>query len=365
MKSFTGFKYQQSVLKTVDEPPVKKKFNWDRFSFLCVLALMFVYIGYRIYNKVTFIKVHGQVILDKMAVNFTDDIRLEEICVVEGDEINSGDTLFVYTFEDQAHVENQIKNITHNINSGGDNTKWYDREILNVKRQIAIKRSEQKGVGVRLAGKKLERKEQEKQILLGVDVAYKLPPIDSDIIRFETDHEAYGREIKILKNHLYLLRKQQKTLAAADQDKVRRKVSQSMEYRNSIYYYASPVSGEIGQINNSPNEVCYKAKDVMVIHQLENLKIKAYFHQSLYQEIKLGEEVEIEFPDGTIGRGVINNFYVSTYELPAEFQKRYEPVERRIVVDVLPLNLHEAALWIGYYKMAVTVVKKKTNRYDF
>ena len=103
----------------------------------------------------------------------------------------------------------------------------------------------------------------------------------------------------------------------------------------------------------------------MVIHQLENLKIKAYFHQSLYQEIRLGEEVEIEFPDGTIGRGVINNFYVSTYELPAEFQKRYEPVERRIVVDVLPLNLDEATRWIGYYKMAVTIVKKKTNRYDF
>ena len=164
---------------------------------------------------------------------------------------------------------------------------------------------------------------------------------------------------------MYKRQKQRKSVETEDKEKVKTKINQSMEYRNSIYYYASPVSGEIGQINNSPNEVCYKAKDVMVIHQLENLKIKAYFHQSLYQEIRLGEEVEIEFPDGTIGRGVINNFYVSTYELPAEFQKRYEPVERRIVVDVLPLNLQEAARWIGYYKMAVTIVKKKNNRYDF
>lgn len=365
MKSFTGFKYQKSVLKTVDEPPVKKKFNWDRFSFLCLLLLMFSYIGYRVYGKVTYIKVHGQVILDKMAVNFTDDIRLQEICVREGDAIEGGDTLFVYTYEDQEQVDHQVKTMTQNYKTGTDNTKWYDREILNIKRQIAIKKSETAGIRSRLTGKKIERKEQEKQILLGVDVAYKLPPIDSEIIRFETDIDALGREIKILKNHLYLLRKQQKTLADEDQSRVKESITRSMAYKNAMYYYASPVTGEIGQINNSPNEVCYKAKDVMVIHQLENLKIKAYFDQSLYQEILLGEEVSIEFPDGTIGRGVINNFYVSTYELPAEFQKRYEPVERRIVVDVLPLDMNEAALWIGYYKMAVTIVKKKRNRYDF
>ena len=147
----------------------------------------------------------------------------------------------MYTFEDQAHVESQMKNITQNINSGTDNTKWYDREILNVQRQIAVKKSEQKGVGVRLAGKKNERRAQEKQILLGVDVAYKLPPIDSDIIRFETDYEAFGREIKILKKHLYLLRKQRKAVEAEDREKVKTKINQSMQYSNSIYYYASPV----------------------------------------------------------------------------------------------------------------------------
>jgi len=300
-----------------------------------------------------------------MAVNFTDDIRLQEICVREGDAIDGGDTLFVYTYEDQAQVDHEVKSITQKYKTEADNTKWYDREILNIKRQMAIKKSEIAGVNSRLNGKKTERKEQEKQILLGVDVAYKLPPIDSDIIRFETDIDALGREIKILKNHLYLLRKQQKALADQDRSNVKESITRSMAYRNTRYYYASPVSGEIGQINNSPNEVCYKAKDVMVIHQLENLKIKAYFDQSLYQEIQIGEEVSIEFPDGTVGRGVINNFYVSTYELPAEFQKRYEPVERRIVVDVLPLDMDEAALWIGYYKMAVTIVKKKRNRYDF
>lgn len=360
MKSFTGFKYQKSVLRTVDEPPVKKQFNWDRLFF--ILALLFI-VGYfvqRIYNNVTFIKVHGQVILDKMAVNFTDDIRLMEICVKEGDAIYHGDTLFMYVYEDQEQIDNDVKNLTiNNSKTGSNNSNWFLREKLNVKRQIAIKESQKKGVKISLKAKERELADQEKQILLGVDVAHKLPPIISDITEYEVDIDALRREIKILKRHLYALRKQEKLAKALGEKNLKSQIVAGMEQRNTVYYYVTPTQGEIGQINNSPNEVCYRTKDVMVIHQLENLKIKAYFNQQLYQEIQLGEEVDIEFPDGTISRGIIDNFYVSTYELPPEFQKKYEPVERSIVVDVLPLDMKEAELWIGYYKMAVTVVKKK------
>ena len=358
MKSFTGFKYQKSVLRTVEEPPVKKKFNWDRFLFILFGLIIVSYVGYKLYNQVTYIKVHGQVILDKMAVNFTDDIRLREICVKEGDVIINGDTLFMYTYEDQEQIDNDIKNITMTPSSSSS-SNWYLREKLNIKRQIAFKESQKKTVKLTLSSKKKELKDQERQILLGVDVAHKLPPIQSDIIELEGDIDAIRREIKILKRHLYALRKQEKEAKALEDAQMKDRINSGLQYRNATHYYVSPVSGEIGQINNSPNEVCYKRHDVMVIHQLENLKIKGYFNQALYQEIKLGEEVKIEFPDGTTGNGVINNFYVSTYELPEEFQKKYEPVERSIVVDILPLDMNEASLWIGYYKMAVTIVKKK------
>ncbi|MEM9823803.1 MAG: hypothetical protein AAF985_22150, partial [Bacteroidota bacterium] len=347
------------VLRTVDEPPVKKKFNWDRLLFILALLVIVGYFVNKVYNSVTFIKVHGQVILDKMAVNFTDDIRLMEICVKEGDAITVGDTLFMYTYEDKEQIDNDVKNLTINNNRAGSGSSWFLREKLNVKRQIAIKDSRKKGVKVALAAKKQELAEQERQILLGVDVAHKLPPILSDITEHESDLDALRREIKILKRHLYSLRKQEKAAKKLEDEHLKTQIAANVEYRNTVYYYVTPTQGEIGQINNSPNEVCYKSKDVMVIHQLENLKIKAYFNQQLYQEIRLGEEVLIEFPDGTTSKGVIDNFYVSTYELPPEFQKKYEPVERSIVVDVLPLDMDEAGLWIGYYKMAVTVVKRK------
>ena len=358
MKSFTGFKYQRSVLKTVDEPPVKKPFNWDRFLFILALLSIVAYFAYSVYSKVTFIKVHGQVILDKMAVNFTDDIRLKEICVKEGDGILEGDTLFVYTYEDKEKLDNDIKNYNMN-NITTSSSEWITREKLRAKQQIAIKESEKKVRKIALSSKKMELKEQEQQILLGVDVAHKLPPIQSAIVKLDGDIAAIRREIKILKNHLYRLRKQEKLERELDEMKRNAKLSAEAHYLDMTYHYVTPVAGEIGQINNSPNEVCYKSHDVMVIHQLENLKIKAYFNQKLFQEIQLGDQVDIEFPDGTISRGIIDNFYVSTYQLPEEFQKKYEPVERSIVVDVLPLNMNQASIWIGYYKMAVTVVKKK------
>ena len=359
MKSFTGFKYQKSVLRTVEEPPVKKKFNWDRFLFILFGLIILTYTTYNLYNRVTYIKVHGQVILDKMAVNFTDDIRLQELCTKEGEAIDSGDTLFMYTYEDQEQIDSDIKNITINNSRISNGSNWYLREKLNIKRQIAIKESQKKTVKLGLSVKKRELKEQERQILLGVDVMHKLPPIQSDIIELEGDIDAIRREIKILKRHLYALRKQEKEAKVLEEAQMEDRINSGLQYRNATHYYVSPVSGEIGQINNSPNEVCYKRHDVMVIHQLENLRIKGYFNQELYQEIQIGEQVKIEFPDGTTGIGFIDNFYVSTYELPEEFQKKYEPVERSIVVDILPLDRNEASLWIGYYKMAVTIVKKK------
>jgi len=139
MKSFTGFKYQKSVLRTVEEPPVKKKFNWDRFLFILFGLIIISYVSYSLYTKVTYIKVHGQVILDKMAVNFTDDIRLREICIKEGDLILNGDTLFMYTYEDQEQIDNDIKNITMTTNNNSS-SNWYlrDSKIKNVKSSLAL-----------------------------------------------------------------------------------------------------------------------------------------------------------------------------------------------------------------------------------
>lgn len=360
MKNFTGFKYQKSVLRTVEEPPVKKKFNWDRFFFILSLLAISIYVVSKFYNRVAFVAVDGLVLMEKLQVHFTEDVRIRLIFVEEGQEVKQGDTLFSFRYENREQMESQLRmTISATPNGGNDLKNWFLREKLNVKRQIAIKRSQIGGIKAAKAIKQRELDQQKKQILLGVDVAYKLPPLLSDISDLEGDIDLVKQEIYVFKKHLKELEKQEKLAMKEREEDLRSQLAAESESFKHSVYYVSPIDGLIGRIFNSPNEVCYETEDVMTIHQLDQLKIRAYFDQEEHREIKIGDEVTIEFPDGTVGKGYIHNFYISTYPLPPEFQKRHEPVTRSIVADVLPLDPEEALHWTGYYKMAVKIVKQK------
>ena len=69
--------------------------------------------------------------------------------------------------------------------------------------------------------------------------------------------------------------------------------------------------------------------------------------------------MNIEFPDGTESKGLIKRFYYATYQLPDEFQKRYEPTTRTIAADIYPVNDNEYEHWRAFYKMSVSVTKFK------
>ncbi|MEO1514614.1 MAG: hypothetical protein AAFV95_06365 [Bacteroidota bacterium] len=360
MKNFTGFKYQKSVLRTVEEPPVKKKFNWDRFLFILTILAIIIYMSSKFYRRVAFVSVSGQVLVEKLQVHFTEDVRIRDIFVEEGQQVDAGDTLFSFRYENREQVESQLRmTISASPNGGNDLRNWFLREKLNVKRQMAIKKSRIEGVRSAIGVKQMELDEQKKQILLGVDVAHKLPPLISEISDYESDIKTIQREIRVLRKHLSMLRSQEKKAIKEREKELKEQLAAESQVYTHFVYYISPINGVIGRIFNSPNEVCYETEDVMTIHQMDKLKIRAYFDQESHREIKIGDEVTINFPDGTIGKGIIHNFYVSTYPLPPEFQSKHEPMERSIVADVLPLNEEEAIHWTGYYKMAVKVIKNK------
>ena len=367
MKNFTGFKYQESVLKTVEEPAIKKKFNWDRFSFILLLLAVICYFGYSYYKRIAYTSINGLVQLEKMAVNFTDDIRLKEICTKEADAIQRGDTLFVYTYEDREQINNSLANISLKAKiSGVGNDRNFLKDIMNVRRQIAVTKSDIEGYKSLKEIRQFEIEEQKKQILLGVDVAHKLPPLKSAVAALDSDIRSSKRELRVLRKHLAALKKAKREFEKLELENIAAKENQGQSIQDQQHFYVSPIEGVIGQINNSENEVCYRSENVMVIHQLNNLKIKAYFETTAVGKAQIGDYVEIEFPDGSLGKGVIDNFYISTYEMPPEFQKKYEPTERSVLADIVPLNEEEAKHWIGYYKMAVkVVVKNELPFYDF
>ena len=336
-----NFQNQGSVITSLKEPKRKKRrINVDRMVFISLLLVGLFFLGRFMLRKITLVEADGQISLEKLDVNFTDDIRLQNIMVVEGDTVKEGDTLFSYknrVYDDAGGSYHQFANSAENLG----------KEIRRLEQQIEFARVERNNTYqmYRLQKKELER--IRKMVVLDVYQKEKYDRQSEKVEATLLDLRGVRNQIKVLEAQLSQL-------------------SEQLNYNNYLAttgegqafattHYVAPMDGIIGRINFNPREVCYEQDNVMTIHRPDRVCIKAYFYQEAVKDLKRGDRVTIKFPDGTKSIGMIENFYVSTYELPAEFQKRYEPIERSILANVIPVEQDQVQQWKKFYKMNVEV----------
>lgn len=345
MRNFSLIK-KSSVIKTLKEPKKKKAtFNWQRFFFALLLGSFLFYVGKRVYKGVALIIGNGQIELTKQAIQFTDDIRVLSLQVSEGDSVVVGDTLFLYRHDASDEETTAMINVDDPID-------WLVRDKLNTKKQIALKKIEHSRTQEQLDFKTQEIKHQKDMIILGVDNRERhLSAMEESVIDLKSAQGRIKKEILYLRKHLNELRKQERNIRSTEIRKIK--------HINAILAYTAPISGVIGQININKNEVCYEKQDVMTIHQISEISIKAFFNTDEVSNLSRGDRVVIHFPDGSQSTGQIKNFYISTYTVPVEFQKKYEPVERNVVVEIIPIVDEEINQWLKFYKMNVEVVKHR------
>lgn len=350
MKSFK-FKKQASVISTLKEPPraKKKNFNWQRLIYLGILAGIIFYVGKKVYIGIAEVRGEGQVELKNQAVTFTNDIELTNIFVMQGDTVTKGDTLFWYKNEMNEETDAIIADLNQPVD-------WIIRERMHIEKEIALKKIKKSRHTQELKFKINELQHQKELVLLGVNnIESKLTYIQEDILQIKSQKKELNNEIYYLRKYLAQLKSQEKEIQSIE-------ISKAQQVNQSAYYIAQ-MDGIIGQINFNINEVCYEKEEVMTIHNMEEISIKGYFDPEEVQYIQLGGKVEVLFPNGGRGTGIIHNFYVSTYALPVEFQKKYEPVERNVVVDIIPLNKLEAERWSRFYKMQVEIVTPRFSHF--
>lgn len=340
MEQFS-FKQGNATIRHLKEPekPKRKKMNTDRILFILLLVTIGIYGSFKLYKGVAVIELDGMVTMDKLEVHFTDDIRLNSLLVEEGAEIQKGDTLFQYTNQ---YYENDAASYVNIIS----NRERVDREILDLRRQLDEKRTEQKILQNRLKELRFELERIRSMVALAALTKTKFDDQQYKIDRAEDDLDLVKQEIRYLIRHIDQLNRLKANYSVA---------ASSGGSGIQKQLYIAPEDGVIGRINVRENEVCYKADQVMTIHQPQHLRIQAYFVQEELDKAEIGRIVNLEFPDGTKQKGIIDKFYVSTYELPPEFQKKYEPTQRSLLVDIIPLDVNDLEEWKQFYKMSVKV----------
>lgn len=366
-----NFKRSDSALRVWDDDPkAKKRVNWDRIIYLILLFLVVFFGGRYVVNKFLYVNATGHILFEKRNVRNVDDCQLLKFLVKEGDSVQEGDTLFTY-LEDNDNPNGDHGNSLGIANgspvnvsvsqSGGDND-WVKREIYNLKKTISSNRVRIKENEALLILYKDQKKKIKEQVMLDLTPRSKLDELEENIqsTGYEIDRlKAEIGEASAFINSLSAMTPKERTTKSTMNGKNNgRVVSSGGNGENDLTrYYLSPIAGTITKINFQSMEVSLKSEIILSIHKPENIYIKAFFDQTDLKYVKVGDVIDVKFPDGTTSQGKVKRFYFATNALPEEFQRKYEPVTRTLLADILPLNDEELKKWRTFYRMGVQLSK--------
>jgi hypothetical protein len=373
MKS-VNFQRNKALIRVVNEQKIKKQRNWDRIMYLGLLGFFLIFVIYYFATKYLFIHAYGHVIIESTRIRLTDDARIIEFYVNEGDRIKQNDTLFSYALDRDDDISgNSSYAQSVNIGSimGGSRDDWWVKEIYALKKKIALNNIDMSENDNLVSGYKKEIKRVSNEVILDVLPKSRLEFLQNEIITLNTENKKLDKENRELNSLMKTLgpSKNQKSIngvnvrsrkgnGVGDKEGVR-KLDFSEELLTQAKYFRSPMNGIATRIYIHGYETALKSEEIMALHEAHPAYIKAYFEQEDLRYFKEGDLFSIEFPDGTVSKGILRRFYIATYTLPEEFQKKYEPTTRSIAADIYPLDTLEIKKWKTFYKMSVDISKLK------
>jgi multidrug resistance efflux pump len=348
------FKRKDSVLRSLQEEKKKKrvrKINWDRLIYFILLSIFLFFVGRYAFLKIYYVKADGQIHFKNLSIQNLDDCRITKFIVNEGDYVHKGDTLFYFHNDDDG--ENNGNSSAQISFSGKTKTDWQDKAIIELEADLDILKKE-----LRLKRKIASKLESElvqiqQEVLLEVLPKSALYQKQSELDKVNSEIDGLIEERSILNEKLMKIRTSERTSGFINGIGS----GSGSGNDNGLKPFISPMEGIITKIFKENQEVALKSEVIMYIQKSENVYIKAFFEQEDLKYLKNRNKVELEFPDGTECYGRISRFYYSTYRLPEEFQKKYEPTTRSLSVDIVPLNRQEFLKWQKFYKLGVIVRK--------
>jgi multidrug resistance efflux pump len=363
-----NFKRRGTEIRTLPEEARTARRKWDRITYIIILLIL---LGLGIYyaaTKLFFTSAQGQMLYENVDIRLLDDCRVTRYFVHEYDSVKVGDTLFEYIDDNKVAGNNGGGNVSVSVNAGsGRDNSWIEREILNKREKIANSEAKRKENLSLINSYEAELERIRASVVLGVLPQSRLDLRQNEIVQLKAENSRIQEEISELKKISGQL---QSDLSAArgttdrissninstDNDDSQGGASDSESVKK---YFISPISGSINRIYTLEYETALRDEVVLAIHKKSPIFVRAYFDQEDLADVGIGEEFTVTFPDGTVSKGILKNFYYSTIPLPDEFQKRYEPISRAVVGDIYPANGEEARRWKNFYKMSVDVSKYK------
>lgn len=375
MKSIS-FQRNKSLIRIVNEKGISKKKNWDRIIYLFLLIVFVALIIYYSITKLFFIQANGHVIIESTRVRLTDDARIIELYVNEGDSVMVNDTLFSYALDldqDQSSTAAANSDILSSV-QGESKDLWHLKEIYSLKKSIGINNTKVKENEQVINSYNQELKRLTNEVILDVMPKARLDAVQNEIIKLKNENQqlkdenaTYEELIRTIDplpskgtiNSSKRSRRSRGGNSVRVNDGRIEKLFFTDELLSHEKFFRAPMSGIVTRIYVKSTETALKSEEILNIHRGFPAYIKAFFEQKDLRYFNIGDKFELEFPDGTKSIGILKRFYIATYQMPEEFQAKYEPTTRTIAGDIYPENESDREKWKIFNKMSVTLTKFK------
>lgn len=350
------FRRKDSLLRVVPEkkPVAKKQTNYDRIIYFVVLSMIAVCASFYMANKFLFIHAQGQVLLDNVMVRLTEDSRILKFYKTEGSVVHAGDSLFVYFMEERQSPFSKTANAV-NENNGGDMESWIVREKFRIQSKIELNKTVIDEKQQLIYKNTPELKRVKNLVMLDALPYTRLESVQkyndelmAEISRIASENQELGKLAATL-NEVNTGNDVQTLLQTGQLD--------GLLGTAKVFY--SPVEGTVNRIFRNAFETALKSEDIMSVQQTDKIFIKAYFDPADVDNFKQDDLVSLTFPNGSATTGIIKRLYLGTYPLPAEFQKKYEPLRRKVAADIYPLSENAAKDWLVFNMLDVDISKFK------
>lgn len=350
---------RQGYFRSSDETlPEKRRKNWGKYLYFFFLGVILIFAGYYLVNNLIYAEGVGQVIFDKLYIQHTRDLRVINLLVKEGDEVKKQKELFTYVEDYGEHFS------TRQSASAYYYSPETEREIARAIQGIRLKEIEMKVYKETLDRLKTDYESLKRQAILDTQIPGRLKSLQENIRNSQAALGKNNEELKVLKEYLKQLKGINSTALIKNRQAeltAQAKEAATVAAAGVVKKFISMEDGVITRIYPNNYEVVKKGDTIIEIYKPSKINIKAFFEQKYINYLRNGGEVTLEFPDGTKGKGVVKRYYFATQPLPPEFQKRYEPVDRNIVVDIEPPTKEDANKWKSFYKLSVKVFVNRLN----
>ncbi|HYC87248.1 MAG TPA: hypothetical protein VEB86_18580 [Chryseosolibacter sp.] len=337
MKS-TYFSRSSGEIRIIKSPETRKRFNWDKTIYLFIFTSIIAYLVYYLAERALVIKETGQVQFESLEIQYFKDIQIQKLFVGESDSVMRGDTLFSY------HIErgDQFSLSDNRVEKQQD----LDEAVARHQGQIRLKEAELFSLKSLLEFTQQEKSRIAKEIYLSVYTSNRLDP--------------YVRKEEELKSSIYLLEREIEVMRSITPVIRQASALSGFSGENTLHYFTSPIPGTVAHIYMTEHETVLESEHIMSLFlPHKNVHIKTFFSSDDMKYLKIGDEVDVVFPDGTKSPGVVKQFFYDTYELPVQFHKYSEDVYKRIEADIEPLNPQDQEKWNASIKLEVVVRKNK------